>query len=54
MAALSAFRPKPRRFWSDAGHLVADRMGHEVTFSPLGVPESLKSSEHRLLLVVRH
>ena len=44
----------PRRFGSDSGHLVADPIGHQVRFSPLGVPESLKSSEHRFLLFVRH
>jgi hypothetical protein len=27
---------------------------YDVMFSPLGVPESLKSSEHRFLLVVGH
>ena len=38
MAALCAFRPKtPRRFGSDSGHLVADPIGHQVRFSPLGV-----------------
>jgi hypothetical protein len=52
MTAICAFRPKtPRRF---VGHLVADPIGHQVRFSPLGVPESLKSSEHRFLLVVGH
>ena len=44
----------PRRFGSDSGHLVADPIGHQVRFSPLGVPVSLKSSEHRFLLVVGH
>ena len=34
-----------RRFGSDSGQLVADPIGHQVRFSPLGVPESLKSSE---------
>jgi hypothetical protein len=44
----------PRRFGSDSGHLVADPIGYEVRFSQLVVPESLKSSEHNALLVVRH
>jgi hypothetical protein len=44
----------PRRFGSDSGHLIADPIGYDVMFSPLGVPESLKSSEHRFLLVVGH
>ena len=44
----------PHRFGSDSGHLVADPIGHQVRFSPLSVPESLKSSERRLLLVVGH
>jgi hypothetical protein len=44
----------PRRFGSDSGYLVADPIGHQVRFSPLGAPESVKSSEHRFLLVVGH
>jgi hypothetical protein len=44
----------PRRFGSDSGNLVADPIGHQVRFSPLGVPDSLKSSEHNALLLVRH
>jgi hypothetical protein len=44
----------PRRLGPESGHLVADPIGHQVRFSPLGVPESLKSSEHRFLLVVGH
>jgi hypothetical protein len=35
----------PRRFGSDSCHMVADPIGHQVRFSPLGVPESLKSGE---------
>ena len=44
----------PRRLGPESGHLVADPIGHQVRFSPLGVPESLKSSEHQFLLVVGH
>jgi hypothetical protein len=39
----------PRRFGSPSG-----RRSNRVRFSPLGVPESLKSSEQHLLFVVRH
>jgi hypothetical protein len=28
----------PRRIGSDSGHLVADPIGHQVRFLPLGVP----------------
>jgi hypothetical protein len=38
----------PRRFGSDSGHLIADPIGYDVMFSPLGVPESLKSSARRV------
>jgi hypothetical protein len=52
-AAICAFRPKTLA--SGPTPLSGRRpIGHQVRFSPLGVPESLKSSEHRFLLIVRH
>jgi hypothetical protein len=41
----------PRRFGSDSGHLVADPIGHQVRFAPLGVPKSRQCGEHNALLL---
>jgi hypothetical protein len=44
----------PRPFGSDSRHLVADPIGYRVRFSPLDVPESLKSSKYGPLFIIGH